>query len=122
MLTPDTQPNHYTAKPETGLPVLFWPEGKVDHNATPLVGFVHKGWDLGMADVSVLPDGDGVVRMFDGAFHIGDRRIFDGYGNVSQAARRKGVWEPTIWSKQYIEDQIAAAGLDSKKPQRPRGS
>jgi hypothetical protein len=118
-LTPETQPDHYPEKPETGLPVLYWPRGKVDKNATPLVGFVHKGWDLGMADINVLPEGDGVVQMFDGVFHIGDRRVLDAYGKVSSAADRKGVWEPTPWSRKYIQDRIKALGVASTKSQRP---
>lgn len=118
MLTPDTQPDHYPEKPETGLPVLYWPEGKVDPKATPYVGFVHKGWDNGIADVAVLPSCDGAVRMFDGAFHIGDRRVMDQYGQLSTAARRKGIWEPTPWSRKYIEDRIKALGVASNKKQK----
>lgn len=115
MLTPETQPDHYTERPETALPVWYWPAGQVDHNGTPLVGFVHKGWDLGMADINALPNGDGTVAFFDGAFHIGDRRVFDHYGNISSAARRKGVWEPAPFMRDYIAKRIKAQGLESKK-------
>ena len=119
MLTPETQPDHYTEKPETGLPVLYWPKGRVDKSATPLVAFVSKGWDLGVADLNVLPEGDGAVMSFDGVFHIGDRRVLDAYGQLSSAAVRKGVWEPTPWSRKYIEDRIAALGVaNNKKKQK----
>ncbi len=116
MLTPETQPDHYTEPPYTSMPVLFWPKGVVDkEKGNPMVGFVIKGWDLGMADIDVLPEGDGAVMTFDGAFHIGDRRIFDPRGLVSSAAARKGVWEPAPYIQPFIEKRIKEMGLASKK-------
>lgn len=116
MLTPETQPDHYTEKPPVGMSVLYWPKGVVDKDkGTPLVGFIQRGWDLGMADIAVLPEGDGAVMSMDGVFHIGDQRIFDFRGNVSSAAGRKGVWEPSFRDQDYVNQRIKELGIESKK-------
>lgn len=120
MLTPETQPDHYTEKPYTGMPVLYWPKGIVDKDkGTPYVAFVHKGWDLGMADLNVLPEGDGAIMYMDGAFHIGDPRVFDYRGNVSSAAGKKGVWEPAPHVQAWVDKRISAIGTSKK--QQPKG-
>lgn len=116
-MTPESQPDHYTEVPETGIPVLYWPGGKVDHSATPLNGIIHKGWDQGQADINFFPDTDGSSMYQDGVFHIGDRRIFDSRGNISLAATRKGCWEPAPLAKAYIEKRIKA--LQGKKVAEP---
>ena len=102
-MTPDTQPEHYDAIPEAGLTVYVWPKAIVDRRSPPLVGIINKGWDKGIADISVLPAVDGAVEAFDNVFHIGDKRLIDPRGNISSAGTAKGCWEFTPFSQMYID-------------------
>jgi hypothetical protein len=88
---------------EEGLVVRYWPKGHYNPKQTPRIGIIVKRWSQGMADITILPDTDGIVEHFSDVFFIGDKRVFDGNGNLSEAVKRKGMWEPTDMTRFYLE-------------------
>lgn len=112
-MSPEDQPEHFKEIPEVGTPVLFWPGAIRTETTTPMVGFVTKGWSLGMANITVVPDIEGAVMVFDDAFHVGDKRVFDPRGQITRAAANKGCWEHTPIAKMMLEMEAKA-----KKPKK----
>jgi hypothetical protein len=102
---------------EVGLIVRYWPRGQYNPKETPRVGYITKLWSKGMVNITVIPDTDGVCENFGDVFYIGDPRVFDGNGNLSEAVKRKGMWELTEFSKFYLE---MAGKLKVAKPAKAK--
>lgn len=126
-MSPDIGKDHFKDRPEPGLTVYYWPKGDVsrdDPNVSPQIGIIQKGWDLGIADITILPNQEGAVDFKDNAFHIGDRRCLNHIQTgISDAARIRGIWEFTPLSKFYLtlKGQMEAA-KELDKPSEPSES
>lgn len=113
-MSPDIGKDHFEGKPDAGLIVYYWPKGDVERNnenVRPLVGVVHKGWDLGVADINILPGQEGALGFLDNCMHIGDPRCLNHVKTgLSNAARVRGIWELAPISKFYmaLKDHLPA--------------
>ena len=128
-MSPDIGKDHFKDRPEPGLTVYYWPKGDVsrdDPNVSPQIGVIQKGWDLGIADITILPNQEGAVDFKDNAFHIGDRRCLNHIQTgISDAARIRGIWEFTPLSKFYLalkaQQEDILAFFAPKEPKKPKG-
>jgi hypothetical protein len=96
---------HYTERPEVGLPVFWYPRGRKDPSTTPRVGFVAFGHTRGVCDISVLPNQDGAVEYVENVFHMGDPRVQSASNPtlLSRAAEERGCWEFTPMALAHLE-------------------
>lgn len=99
---------HFAGKPQVGAKVFFYPNGRKDVNTVPRTGFISVGYTRGVCDICVLPSQDGAVEYMDHVCHIGDVKIFDHQGNLSQLAIARGCWE-------YHPDELALQEFMSHK-------
>lgn len=116
-MNPDTQSEFekFDGIAQVGTVVHYWPKANVDRNATPCVGVVTKGWQKGVANITVIPDVEGAVDVRDDAFHISDKRLFDHRGNISPAGHNKGCWDflpETKFLMKLMEEGSGSGGAE----------
>jgi hypothetical protein len=102
---------------EVGLTVRYWPRGQYNPGGTPRIGIITKVWSKSMVNLAVLPESDGIVEDMPDVFYIGDPRVFDGHGNLSEAVKRKGMWELTELSKFFLD---MSGRFNKAKPEKAK--
>lgn len=79
--------------------VFYYPHSLKDETTVPMVGFITRGWTLGVVELGVLPTNSGTVETCKQVYHISDKRLFDHMGNITPGGRLRGCWEYTPASK-----------------------
>lgn len=103
---------HYLQPIPIGVKVFWYPNGRKDVSTIPRIGFVQQGFSRGVADLNVLPAQDGAVEYLVSVPHIGDPRVFDHTGNLSDMARVRGCWE-------FHPETLALMGLVQPAEEAP---